>query len=215
MGEDHIACKMTRLHRLISLALRVIALSSVNIGFTLAATSAFAQDGTGWVALKESKTAVQAGDSDLVRIWKDVMDAEAQTIRAKGGKLFVKGVETELPAGGYRPTNFLSTEFKTDKATYIVSIMLQRPPGCDNGENGATVTATHSVCPARLTILPTDRSQASTIEMPGACGIWPSMQVEPVADTGSFARIEGDTIELEAIQAGKTVAGCEISFPLK
>lgn len=215
MVEDHIACRKLRLHKLRFLSFGAIVLSALNIGFTFGPSPAAAQEEGGWVALKETKTEVQPGDSDLVRIWKDVMDAEAEKIRSAGGKLFVKGQETTLPADGYRPSNFLSTEFQTDQATYIVSIMLQRPPGCDNGENGADVTAIHSVCPARLTVLPKDGSEASTTEMPGACGIWPSMQVEPQANTGSFARIEGDTIQVEAIQADKTVPGCEVSFPLK
>ncbi|WP_234625053.1 hypothetical protein RMS29_027480 (plasmid) [Agrobacterium rosae] len=215
MVEDHIACRKLRLHKLSFLSIGAIVLSSLNIGFTFGLSPAVAQDEAGWMQMKEVKTEVQPGDSDLVRIWKDVMDSEAEKIRASGGKLFVKGEQTVLPAGGYRPTNFLSSEFQTDRATYIVSIMLQRPPGCDSGENGSAVTAIHSSCPARLTILPKDGSQPSTTEMPGACGIWPSMQVEPLENTGTFARIEADSIQVEAIKGNATIPGCEVSFPLK
>lgn len=214
MVEHHISRKKTSLHKLRSIALQLLVLAPLNIGFTLPFSSAAAQD-AGWVQMKEIRTEVKPGDNDLVRIWKDVMDGEAAKIQAAGGKLFVKGKPTILPKGGYRPTNFLSAEFETDKATYIVSIMLQRPPGCDGGENGADASALHSTCPARLTVLPKDGSEVSTTEMPGACGIWPSMQVEPVANTGTFARIEGDKIELEAIKANATVPGCEVAFSLK
>ncbi len=215
MVEDHIACRFSRLPKLMFLAFGAIVISPLNIGFTFGVTPASAQEESGWVQMKESKTDLKPGDGDLVRIWKDVLDAEAAQIHASGGKLFVKGKPTTLPAGGFRPTNFLSAEFETPQANYIVSIMLQRPPGCDNGENGADVSAIHSSCPARLTILPKDGSQPSTTEMPGACGIWPSMQVEPLANTGTFARMEGDAIQIEAIKGNATVPGCEVSFPLK
>lgn len=175
----------------------------------------FSADNPGWTPMREVRTDIKPADSNVVRIWKDVLKAEADQIHAADGKLYVKGKLTTLPADGFRPSRFLWAEFKTDKADYIVSIMGQRPPACDNGANSAASATNHSVCPVRLTILPKDGSTATTTEMPGGCAIWPSDQDEAKDDTGSFARHAGDTIALEAIQDGSSIPGCNLSFSLK
>lgn len=214
MVEDHIVRQISSLYKLGFGSGTIKGVLAAGL-VTMAAVLPAQAENSGWIPMREVRTNTTPSDSNIVRIWKDVLKGEADQIRAGDGKLYVKGKLTTLPADGFRPSRFLWAEFKTEKADYIVSIMAQRPPACDNGANGATATTIHAVCPARLTTLPKDGTAASTTEMPGGCAIWPSDLDEPKDDTGSFAKIEGDTVALEAIQGGTTIAGCNLSFSLK
>ena len=184
----------------------------VAIGFALVCQPLQAADG--WVALKESHTDMRPGDSDLVRIWKDALDREAAQVRADGGTVFIKGQETVLPTGGFKPTDFLAVDLSGRKATYIVSIMFQRPPVCDNGANSASAEQTPPICPVRVTIIPKDGSPATIKEAKGACGIQPSLWDGSPRDTGTFVRLVADRIELESVVSGKPLPGCSLSIPL-
>lgn len=172
-------------------------------------------DDPAWIPMQELTTGIKPPDNVVVRIWQDVLQAEADTIRSGDGQIYVRGERTTLPDDGFRPSDFLWARFEAEGAEYIVSIMGQRPPACDNGPNSATATTIHSVCPARLTTIPKDGSNATTVEQPGACTIWPSQAVEPEPNTGSFAKMEGDMISLEAMQNGTPVPDCRLTFSLE
>lgn len=195
---------------------RVLHLKAISwalaMGFAMASQPSQAADG--WVALKEYRTDIHPRDSDLVRVWKDVLEHEASQIRANGGTIFIRGQETTLPPDGFKPTDFISADLSDQKATYLVSIMFQRPPGCDNGANSASAEQTPPVCPIRVTILPKDGSPVTIRELKGACAVEPSLWGGSPLETGTFARLISNRIELVSAVYGKPVQNCSLSIPL-
>jgi hypothetical protein len=113
-------------------------------------------EASSWVPMQELRTDIDPSDSSVAQIWQTEMQAEADAIRSRGSELYVQGEPTILPEGGFRPTYFLTTEFETEDANYVVSIMFQHEPACNNGPNTFASTQIHADCPARLATIPKD-----------------------------------------------------------
>lgn len=185
--------------------------AAAGIALVLCTSAAHSQS---WKSLQLSTTGLNPEPSVLTSTWLDVMRADAAALVKSGATIFIQGKETTLPNRAFRPARFLSTTFEHDDTTYTVSIMLQVPPGCDNGANSNTADQINVICPARVsTQKKGERGITAIIERDGVCAIEPTAIKDPAQDA-TQASFDGKTVLIRSIQNGRVIAGCNTSIPV-